>query len=206
MTGWAGTSFAEIAANTLPITARYAARHGAMVSSANLASFDAPPSWMKVTFLAAALADFDAVLWIDADVVIVDSSQSIFDDIDPDAWQSLVLHRTGCGEVPNCGVWHVTKAMLPTLAKCWEELRDAYGSHPWWEQAAVMSEMGYAVTTEPRGDLVAATELHRKTQFLDSRWNDHPHDTTRSATPVFRHITQYPDRLDEVRRACAKAT
>jgi hypothetical protein len=209
MTGWRGTEYAKMAAHTLPVMDAYAQRHGLECYCVNLASTQAPPSWMKVPNIGAALADHDRVLWLDADVVIVDPSENIFDWVEADAWQAVVEHETECGLVPNCGVWLVTKAMLPWIEFAWHKMLPAFADHPWWEQGAVMTMMGYRITvTEgwPHATLAAPTELHDRTQFLPPRWNDHPSDRHRPGKPSFVHVTQYADRLGEIRRLCAATT
>jgi hypothetical protein len=209
MTGWRGTEFAKIASHTLPLMDAYAQRHGFEAYCVNLADASMPPSWMKVPNIAAALAEHDRVLWLDADVVIKDSSENVFDSVDDDAWQSVVEHETECGLVPNCGVWVVTRQMLPWITFAWERMRESFADHPWWEQGAVMTMMGYRITVTngwPHAVLEKPTELHDRTQFLPAKWNHHPADRRRADNPAFVHVTQYPDRLDAVRRLCAAAT
>lgn len=209
LTGWRGTDFAKIAAHTLPRMEEYAHRHGAKFACVNLDDAEVPPSWMKVPNIAAALSDYERVLWLDTDVVVVDPTQSIFADHDGSSWQAVVEHETECGLVPNCGVWLVTQKMLPLLRFAWERLLPGYLNHPWWEQAAVMSMAGYAITLTdgwPHATLESPTELYERTQFLDAKWNHHPADRRKVAAPAFRHVTQYPDRLAEVRRLCAEKT
>lgn len=208
MTGWRGTGHGMMAAHTAPLMERYAGLHGADYTLVNLASPAAPPSWMKLPNLDAALNDYDQVLWLDCDVVIRDSKESIFDAIDPEAWQALVMHTTECGTVPNCGVWLLTKAMKPILQAVWDRGLPTYRDHPWWEQAAVMDLMGYAPRLHsgwPYSEDVGATELRNYTTFLPSKWNHHPADQDRVGSANFWHVTQYTDRLAEVRNFCALA-
>ena len=209
LTGWRGTEFARIACHTLPLMDAYAQRHGLECHCVNLASPAAPASWMKVPNIGMALRDHERVLWLDADVVIVDPTENIFDAVEADAWQAAVEHKTECGTVPNCGVWIITREMVPWLQFAWDKMLTAFLDHPWWEQAAVMSMMGYKITLTdgwPHAVLEAATELHDRTQFLPARWNDHPADATRDPKPAFVHVTQYADRLGEIRRLCAATT
>jgi hypothetical protein len=206
LTGWSGVMHGQMATHTLPVMQAYAARHGVELGCVNLASKAAPPSWMKVPAIGMALAAHERVLWLDADVVIADQAENIFDRLEADAWQALVEHETECGLVPNCGVWLVTREMAPWLQFAWDRMLDGFLDHPWWEQAAVMSMMGYRITLTdgwPHATLEAATELHDRTQFLPAKWNDHPADRRRGDAPAFRHVTQYPDRLAEIRRLCA---
>jgi predicted dienelactone hydrolase len=51
---------------------------------------------MKVKAIMQALQSHDRVAWIDADVVIVDGSASIFDERGSN-WQAIVEHETECG-------------------------------------------------------------------------------------------------------------
>lgn len=201
LTGWSGVEYAKIAAHTLPLIHAYATRHGAACGCANLAG-ERPPSWMKVQAIRQALERYDRVAWIDADVVIVDDSENICDRLGVN-WQAIVEHSTECGLVPNCGVWVLGKPMLPVLEDVWRAER--FMNHWWWEQGAVLEQMGYAVTDLPTSVLDKPTTLYRLTTFLASEWNDHPADKRRVPRPRFFHITQYADRLSTVRALCAGA-
>jgi len=200
MTGWSGLMFAEIASHTLPVIADYARKHGLQCGCANLAG-SRPPSWMKLVAIQHALDRHDRVVWVDADVVIANDSANIFDCLGEN-WQAVVEHHTPSGTVPNCGVWVLTRQMLPVLAKAWEMVE--YLNHPWWEQAAVLRLMGYAVTDIPTAILRKQTQLTKKTTFLDSEWNHHPEDAKRVESPRFVHVTQYADRLGVVKSLCSE--
>lgn len=195
LTGWAGVEFAKIAAHTLPVLHQYASRHGVDFGCANLTGNRAA-SWMKVAALQKGLEQFDRVAWIDADVVVLDSDHNIFDAIG-DGWQALVEHHTESGTVPNCGVWVVTKHMLPVLDEIWNAERHL--THQWWEQASMLEQMGYEVLSGPAARLAAPTDLWNKTTWLGSQWNHHPRDARRVEQPIFLHVTQYEDRLAVVR-------
>lgn len=201
LTGWTGVEFAKIAAHTLPLIHAYAIKHGAACGCANLAG-ERPPSWMKVQAIRQALETHDRVAWIDADVVIVDDSENICARLGNN-WQALVEHQTECGLVPNCGVWVLSRQMLPVLDDVWREERFLH--HWWWEQAAVLEQMGYRVTDQPTSTLDKPTTLYRLTTFLSSEWNDHPADKRRVRRPRFCHVTQYADRLSTVIKLCAGA-
>lgn len=206
MTGWRGTDFAKMAAHTLPLMEDYAIKHGMAFCCVNLSSGGTPASWVKVPNIGTALRDYDRVLWVDADVVVLRSGENILDEMPDDAWQAVVEHETECGIVPNCGVWLVTREMIPTLQLVWDKMRPGFLNHPWWEQAAMLSLMGYEVALPPYSTFVGATELHDRTHFLSQKWNHHPADKRAVAAPAFVHVTQYPDRLGEIRSLCAHAT
>jgi hypothetical protein len=202
LTGWCGTSFAKMACNTMPLLEEYAGRHGMRFGCANLRG-DRPPSWNKILVIHQALQDFEAAVWVDADVVVMDDRVNIVDDLHPGSWQGVVEHHTECGSVPNCGVWVCTQAMLPTLTEIWNEGKNL--DHPWWEQASMLERMGYRVLPGPRAEFDNPTTLYERTTFLDAAWNHHPMDTKRVADPRFVHVTMYADRISECRRLSAIA-
>jgi hypothetical protein len=200
ITGWSGLEFAQIAACTLPVIHAYAARHGAGCACANLASSTSPASWMKVPAIIQGLRQHERVAWIDADVVILDDSLNIFDELG-DSWQALVEHETPCGMVPNCGVWVLGQQMIPTLTEIWDAGR--FIDHAWWEQAAILDRMGYRVEGV-HSTLEAPTDLYRNTKFLDPTWNHHPADARKVLSPHFLHVTQYANRLETIKKLCAE--
>lgn len=206
ITGWCGTEFGMMAASTMPLMERYASKHWMKFACVNLLHPDVPASWIKIPYLIDALDRHDAAVWVDADVVISQSDASILDAVPGDSLQGMVEHKTECGLVPNCGVWVVRKSMQETLKAVWREDLPKYKDHPWWEQAAVISRMGYELGDGPTASPVVDSELRRKTCYLMSEWNDHPHDARRCPRPRFIHVTQYCDRVEAVRSLCAEAT
>lgn len=205
LTGYAGDEHGRMAEHTVPLMLRYANRHGAAFECRHLAG-PRPPSWLKVPALYNALDAFDAVLWLDVDVVIADSSRSIFDEVGEAEFvsQALVEHQTECGLVPNCGVWLVTPLIRPFLHAIWEERRNI--EHPWWEQASVLEQMGYAVdgVLSTPGE---RTSLLEQTKFLSPEWNHHPQDKRRTPLPDARfvHVTQWADRLEWIKELAGSA-
>lgn len=191
LSGWTGTLFAKMACHTLPLIEEYAERHGALFACTNLQG-DRPPSWNKVLFLLHALQHAKEVAWIDCDVVIERGHLSIFDEMEEGAWQGVVEHHTECGTVPNCGIWVVRQEMIPVLEEIWNSGENI--NHPWWEQASVITRMGYEVR-HTNARLLEPTELHQKTTFLRQEWNHHPSDIRKVEKPFFRHITMYEDRV-----------
>ena len=202
LTGWTGDDWREIAEVTMPLMKAYALRHGMDFAWADLTG-PRPPSWHKVIGLLQTLPNRPAVVWLDADVVIEDGSRNILDDVAEDADQALVQHDTECGMVPNCGVWVLRPAMLSRLEQAWNCNRHI--SHPWWEQAVVLEQMGYVVDGT-QAMLDTPTTLYERTSFLDAAWNDHPNDQRRPAHVRFRHVTQYENRLEKIRQFAARVT
>lgn len=203
LTGWCGTTFAKIAAHTMPLMESYARRHGHVFACVNLAG-ERAPSWMKIQAIHQALKDCDTVVWLDADVVVLDGSQWIGDELPDDKWHGLVEHVTECGDVPNCGVWILRRHMMPWLEIAWDMHR--YIDHQWWEQAAVLELLGYQLGDGPTSKRGQPTHLRDRTQWLAAEWNDHPRDANRAARPRFVHVTQYDDRLATVKRYVSLAT
>lgn len=175
----------RLLALALPRFEAYAERHDYALIAEPPAMMLRPPSWMKLSALLDALASgYDAALWIDADVVIVDDSLDLADEVPDGAWQALVRHHTPDGEVPNCGVWYVRPDLRPYLEALWR--MDRYLHHPWWEQAALLDLLGYS--DDRPVVLERPTELYDRTFWLGREWNSHE-ERDRHPAPRFAHAT-----------------
>lgn len=150
-----------------------------------------PASWYKVRILIEVLNDYDAALFLGADTVIVDGREDM--EIPADAWQAMVYHHTGDGEVPNADVWYVKQAMTPILELMWEMSNNGWANAPWWEQSALMYLMGYKQDVRPTY-LKEKTELYNHTHILDSSWNVHKWDKPVPQHPRIQHATMWSDR------------
>ena len=187
----------ELLEIALPTFEAFAARHGYDVIIADVDS-DRPPSWRKVAALRETLGEYDAALWLDADTVIVDLDDDV--PIANDAWQALVEHNTDDGIVPNCGVWYVRAAMIPTLEEMWRMTR--YLNHGWWEQAAMHELLGYGGRPVER---LEPTPLRERTTFLDNGWNCHIWDRPEAEHPRILHATMLAERAEAMRAWAAQA-
>jgi hypothetical protein len=126
----------QIADLTWPTQADYANRIGV-----SFLPLDMPPhptraaSWMKLACIADAFVESDEVLWLDADVAVVDGSESLFDVV-PDGFEMALasLKEADGDRHYNCGVWLLRRASLPLLASV--AMDDSCIGHKWWEQAA----------------------------------------------------------------------
>ena len=156
-------------------------------------------SWWKVPALKAALSEYDEALWLDADTVIVDGSEDL--DVPEDAWQALVRHRTGDGDVPNCGVWYVRKPMIPVLDAVWAQTRRL--DHGWWEQSALMDLLGFDFRPGVRAHLAQPSGLYERTHWLDHGWNHHKWDTPGPEYVRIGHASMHEDRAAVMREWAA---
>jgi hypothetical protein len=179
---------AELLEIAKPSFEKFAAKHGYDLVLPENVQGDRPASWLKILLIEGLLQDgYDEVLFLGADLVIVDTTDDL--DVPKWAWQALVAHQTGEGEIPNADMWLVRQPMLPYLRRIWGMVR--YLNHGWWEQRALIDLMGYQSNPFRSVELNA---LYAHTFFLDSGWNVHIHDENKSDLPRIMHATMFPDR------------
>lgn len=169
VTGWCGDEWRDIAAITVPRMRRYAERHGHDFEVHQFGGdIQRPASWKKLLAIASEFEHDEEVLWLDADVLIVDGSEDIAAAIPSGKMQAMVRHATTEGDVPNAGVWFLDRAMLGTLMAC--AMDDRFVQHKWWEQAAMLCRMGFE---EKEGQCrhETPTPLYLRTHWLDESWN-----------------------------------
>jgi hypothetical protein len=159
---------------SLPRFRSFAARHGYDVIVGSGASADRPAPWGKILLLQNLLKHYDTVLWVDADVLIVDESEDL-PPLPADRFQALVEQRAS-GAVANTGVWLLRAG--PDADAFLEQVWQAPSgvSHRWWEQASVMSLLGYVDMPDAPGDPSVSRHAERTpwydgTHFLGSEWN-----------------------------------
>ena len=186
--------FVILLAITKPAFRDYANQHGYEFLEPAHVPTDRPASWYKVATMLPALRRFDEVLWLDADVLILDGSCDLADEVPADAWQAMVAHHTPDGEVPNHGVWFAREPMVPVLERIWQ-MTD-YLQHPWWEQAAGCELLGYNPWTRPM-IRKADTPLWERTHWLGTEWNSHRDDE--ADQPRFWHASVRGDRAKLMR-------
>lgn len=167
---------------------------------------DLPPPWNKIPILLDALKHYTEVAWLDCDLVIVNPEEDF--PIIQDRLHSMVRHFEDNSEVPNSGVWRLRQSCGDLYATDLLNLilkLEVFHNHGWWEQAALMTLMGYTVppegTTfrETKCRCVNQTVWYRSCQFMRLCWNSHPN--YRAEYPRIVHCS-YPDmaqRLDIMR-------
>jgi hypothetical protein len=168
----------------------YARRHGWEVHLCPLVlAPERPPAWSKIVALQRLQRDYDLLLWLDADLMVVDGREDIAAELEPGPFLYLVEHTTKEGRLPNTGVM-----MLRTGEDCARFLEEVWAQedligHQWWENAAVSRLLGYELDP-PRP--AASTEWSERTRWLPRRWNSIPDD--RDPEPRIRHYPGYAPR------------
>ena len=129
--------------------------------------------WAKLGLLRSALDDYDLVLWVDADVLVLRTDEDVADHLLPGDLQALCMeqvpseHRLN----PNTGVWLVRREGGRDFLDL--VLRTGPRPGPWADQGAVLAALGWDL-----GD-----ELHHwarpglgspyltRTSWLPTSWN-----------------------------------
>ena len=169
----------------LPTYKEFAQRHGYELIVGTKAT-ELPPAWNKVPLLLDALDHYEEVVWFDCDLVVVDPSEDFPPMVsDPskgtftqDKTHSMVRHFAWDSEVPNSGVWRLRKNAQLLLSHMMA--LEVFTDHGWWEQAALMTLMGY--TVPPQGSdfrdthcrCVHKTRWYEECQFMRLSFNSHP--------------------------------
>jgi hypothetical protein len=174
---------------------RYAAHHGYELELRTEAVDPTRPApWSKIVLLRELASTYDLLLWLDADLVIVDRSTDIAEELEPERFLYLVEHRTKEGRMPNSGVM-MLRGGKPTVAF----LDDVYAQddlieHRWWENAAICRLLGYQL--DPIGPGSPTELLTKHTRLISTRWNSIPDAPARRP-----HIRHYPGYSLKVRAA-----
>lgn len=169
VTGSEGEEFLAVRQITWPRLSAYAKKHGMGFYHDDMPSGNKrPPSWKKLVFIAHGLTQADTVIWVDADVYVLNFIDDIMAGVPDDAWQAMVKHQTNEGDVPNAGVWIVRRPMLMYLMAA--AMSDHLVNHPWWEQAAIHAMMGFEFS-ESGNRHVHDTLLYQRTHWLDESFN-----------------------------------
>lgn len=180
---------ADLLAVSLPTFQRYAGLHGYDLYVPAEREFSRPWSWFKVPLLLSLIeAGYEAILWIDADVVVRRHDVDILDEA-PAAPTGVVVHHTSDGAVPNCGVWVVRSEARGLLEGMWHRTGHRR-CDCWWEQAAFIAALGgdpdATPTSTPASDAWGELPYH---------WNPHVNDARGiPANCRFFHATQIHDR------------
>jgi hypothetical protein len=168
-----------------PIFKKYADASLCSYTSLELDSEGRPGAWGKIRAIQRYIDDYDYILWIDCDIVILEK-HNIFDDFDISKNIGIVEHNIqNEGSVPNTGVLILKNCQenKDLLINTWNGLR--YIHHPWWEQASFMNNIGYSLS-RPCRKIFDYDSIH----WMDLKWNSHPNNM--SPNPYFHHVTYGP--------------
>ena len=129
-----------------------------------------PSAWSKIPLLARALDDYDTVLWLDADTVVVSFDTDLADCVEDDAYQALAVTEWGRELRPNTGVWLLRSGERAArfLDAVWDS--EQFIDDRWWENAAVVTLLGYSMWPCLPGP---PTEWTQGTTVLAPEWNAH---------------------------------
>jgi hypothetical protein len=147
----------------------YAKRHGYDLSlHTQVVENSRPAPWSKIRILRELVDRYELVVWLDADLAIVDGRMDLASELEDGRFLYLVEHRHKDWRMPNTGVM-----MLRGGAEAADFLDETWSlerfiDHRWWENAAVCELLGYELDP-PRP--VRQTPLMEQTKFISPRWN-----------------------------------
>lgn len=213
---YAAGAHEELLDVALPTYRDFAQRHGydMLVTRGNLVESLSivpnanalPPAWRKIPLLLDALNRYETVVWFDCDLVVVNPTDDL--PVMPSGCShALVRHFEDDSEVPNSGVWQLRRSAVPLLEKILE--LEVFTNHGWYEQAALMTLMGYTVPTEgsefhkTKCKPVYVTKWLRECHFMRLAWNSHPNYKAEKPRIVHCSYKSMQTRI-EVMRALVK--
>jgi hypothetical protein len=162
---------------TGPPLERYADRHGyEFVVSHERLDWGRPPAWDKVLLLHALVAEYDLVVWVDADALVLDDAPDIASAARANRFLHLVEHRSAAGRTPNTGVLVLRggRESIRFLERVWAQRR--FINDRWWENAAVNHLLGYRHLPYAGGWRVRPSAWRARIGLLDRAWNSIPED------------------------------
>lgn len=195
----------KMLALAMPTFIEYAGRHNYEIVVGTGESAGRPPYWGKVLLLQRVLRVYDFVLWLDADVVILDGSVDMASIVPETAFQALALVLEDPPDPYPCnGVWALRNSEMSHrfLSEVWgqEDLID----HKFPEQAAALRTLGWSLVSPWRK--VNQTQWDEATYYLPEEWDMLPVYPIGYARGFIRHYAEMPYavRLIEMRTDLAR--
>lgn len=215
-------NFSEIGAISEKSIRLYATLHNADFEVRRNFQTGRPPAWAKIRYLIDEIrkGEHEFLLWIDADACFVRGDADILICVRPEKDLFLVNHCVNGGmltnfpgvhayfERPNTGVIlaRSSRWSLEFLERVWNKTE--YMNHPWWENAALMAEIGYwqeishgAKPNQPDQRTLA------KIGWLPLEWNSVPTEVNGEPAgiaqkPIILHFAGMPNesRIREMRQ------
>jgi hypothetical protein len=130
-----------------------------------------PPAWTKILHILELMNEFDEILWIDSDAIIIDISRDIAMDVKPDSELSWVYHEYEDHIHPNSGVMFIRSNLNTQRFFRSANLQTDLTNHPWWDQAALMRLLGMDSEIHPIGPGKDLDVYRIKEQKLSAEWN-----------------------------------
>jgi hypothetical protein len=174
----------------------YARRWGwELVLSSEDLSGGRPPPWGKIRLLRSLLDSYDWVLWLDADVVVVDLEADISTEIRDDKDLYITEHTWAGHSSASSGVMLLRASdwSRAFLDEVWAS--EEHVEHPWRENAAVLDLLGYGL--EP-ARLVRPTGWLLRTRLIDGRWNSIELDAAERPAFVHRGVSDAGTRTRQI--------
>ncbi len=127
------------------------------------------PCWQKIPAVITALREYDAVVYLDNDVAVLDFDRDILDDLPSDRWIGMAEGVTDEGKGPNVGVMAIRRNpdSVRFFRDAWET--DAWRWAKWTDQGSIMSLLGF--TTQPPIVCLGGTEYTPGYHVLGDEWN-----------------------------------
>lgn len=157
-----------------------------------------PYSWWKIELIEILLKEYENVIWIDADILIVDESKNILNDLytKKDTHMGLVVHDTKLGKIPNCGLWALNQRSLNWISDIYKFDNRSSLSNYWWEQAALMSMMKFNFKKNP---IKIPDSFNFSWTSLPYYWNPHVYDSRGIYNGcLFFHSTMFKNKLNAI--------
>ena len=128
------------------------------------------PCWLKIPAINEMLLDYDEVLYLDNDCVILDFSKDLADAVPMDKYLAMAECTTGEGTGPNVGVAFTRRCEKARMFwdACW--FANYWMSAKWTDQGNVFGVLGY--NHNPPISKLRPTQFDDGYFKLGDEWND----------------------------------
>lgn len=204
VTAYRRREYAALAKLTLPRMEAFAARHGHDLRIHQLEDTDLDRAWMKIPPILDALdSDFEFVVWLDIDALIVRLDRDILDAARPGIDLLMSWHKPDTAQLhgPPCpehrAPAHYNAGVCLIRRSNWS--RDFFArmltmrgqlNHPWSDQAALHVMLGLNESLGLGPDLADAPD-RSSVGHLDTAWNSIP-GVAMADDPVIHHFAGLP--------------
>ena len=200
------TNFLEIGKITAKTISSYSKKYELNHEIIDMPITGRPQSWNKIPLIKEEILKDknDFIMWVDADAFFLKNSENIRHFLDFEHEIFLVNHYCAIHKGSNyqntiltanrinCGVmiFKSSEFNIKFLDDIWK--KEKYINHPWWEQAAIMDQIGIkAEITGNLNDNKGDENYLKKIKFLNKEWNSIPsysEISTESLNPNIIHL------------------